>query len=125
MPKSRQQKEREVQAVAEKLDRSKSVVFLNQEGITVSAIEGLRRDLRGNNAELQSVKKTLLKLVFDQKKIKVNEEEFTGGVALAYSYGDEVAAAQKIFAFSKDHEGMHILGGMLENEVITADKVKA
>src|SRR3989338_5893073 len=98
MPKTRKRKEDEVRTLKDKLARSKAVVFVNQTGITVSQSESLRKKLRAVSGEYQATKKTLLKLAL-QGVTDVDTSSFTGGVALAFSYEDEVAAAKQVFEF--------------------------
>lgn len=125
MAKARQRKEKEVKDLLDKLAKSKAIVFATQKGVAVRNIEALRRDLRKEDAELQSIKKTLLKRAMDEKGIDIDVSMFNGTVGLAFSYGDEAAAARIVAAFAKQHEGMVIAGGILENKVIPAENMKA
>ncbi len=125
MPKSREKKEVEVKNLSESLKKSKAVVFATQKGVSVKAIEGLRKDLKGHDAQLQSVKKTLLNLVAKEQSIDLSSLAMDGSVGLAFSYGDEVSAAKTVYDFTKKNDGMQIVGGMLEGQVIPADKVMA
>jgi len=125
MPKTREQKKAEVTNLKEKLEQSKAVVFTSQEGVSVQDTQKLRSELRENNSELLTVKKTLLNLVFKEKKYDYDASWFKHSANLAFSYGDEVSAAKAVHDFSKDHEGVTIAGGILEGEVIAPEKVMA
>lgn len=125
MPKSREKKSVEVKHLSESLQKSKAVVFTTQKGISVKAVEGLRRELKSHDAELTAVKKTLLNLVAKEQSIDLSGLSMDAGVSLAFSYGDEVTAAKTVYNFSKKNEGMAIVGGMLEGQVISAEKVMA
>ena len=124
MPKTRKRKEDEVRTLKDKLARSKSVVFVNQTGITVSQSETLRKKLRAASGEFQATKKTLLKLAL-KDVADVDTSVFFGGVALAFSYEDEVAAAKQVFEFSKEFTGMQIVGGVLDQAPISSEAVMA
>lgn len=125
MSKTRAKKTTEVTRLAERLARSKAVVFASQKGVTVRDIEKLRRDLRAEQAEFLAIKRTLLRRAFADAGVSVELPTHDGTTSLAFSYGDEVAAARLVASFAKNHEGMVIMGGLLEKEVITAEKVHA
>ncbi len=125
MPKTREKKSVEVKNLSESLKKSKAVVFATQKGVSVKAIEGLRKDLKGHDSQLQSVKKTLLNLVAKDQSIDLSSLTMDGSVGLAFSYGDEVTAAKTVYEFTKKNDGMKIIGGMLEGQVIPADTVMA
>ncbi|MBI4091016.1 MAG: 50S ribosomal protein L10 [Candidatus Komeilibacteria bacterium] len=125
MAKARLRKEEEIKGILDKLTKSKAVVFATQKGVTVHDMEALRRDLRKEDAELTTIKKTLLKRVMAEKGIQADVSAFDGTVGLAFSYGDEVAAARLVAAFAKQHEGVAIAGGILENSAVSSEIMKA
>lgn len=125
MAKARQRKEEEIKGLLERLAKSKAVVFATQKGVSVHDMEALRRDLRKEDAELTTIKKTLLKRAMSEKGVETDVSAFDGTIGLAFSYGDEVAAARIVAAFAKQHEGMAIAGGILENSLVAAESMKA
>ncbi len=124
MPKSRERKTNEVAQLKKKLAKSKAVVFTSQRAISVRDIESLRQSLREQQGEFQAIKKTLLARAFADEGIAADMVSYEGTIGLAFSYGDEVAAAKIVSAFAKQHGGMVILGGVLEGAVIALDKVQ-
>jgi large subunit ribosomal protein L10 len=72
------------------------------------------------------VKKTLLKKAFSELQYPGSElENLKGNVSIATSSQDEVAPAKALDAFIKDNEMVSFVGGILEQQWIGADKVKA
>jgi large subunit ribosomal protein L10 len=124
MPKTRKRKETEVQKLADSIERSKSIVLTAQRSVPVREIEVLRRDLKKEQGEFQSIKKTLLSRVLSERKLDIDAAKLDGTVGLAFSYGDEVAAAKIVAAFAKKNEGLSIVGGVLEGKLIGSDMVK-
>ncbi|MBI4090221.1 MAG: 50S ribosomal protein L10, partial [Candidatus Kerfeldbacteria bacterium] len=61
MAKTRQQKETEVQALTERLQRMKVAVFATSAGLKVKDMTALRSQLRQNQIDFVVAKKTLLK----------------------------------------------------------------
>lgn len=125
MPKNRNRKEAEVADLSAKLQRSKAVVIASEKGVTVKEMQQLRADLREQDSELVAIKKTLLNKVFSGQSMPVDLSQAQGTVLVALAYSEEVSAAKVVSAFLKKHEGMSLVGGILENQVITQEKVQA
>lgn len=125
MPKTKVQKEATLTQLVSSLEKSKGVVFANFQGLKVKESEALRKLCREQNVEFLAVKKTLLKKALAEVGKDVDTKSFQGGVATVFGYEDEVAPAQIIAKFAKDHEIVKIFGGLLEGNVIDGGKVTA
>jgi len=123
MAKTKEQKKEMVLSLQEKVDGAKSAVLFNYKGLKVKEIEELRRNLREKGVEVGVVKNTLLKIVLKQKGIEIANEDFDKPMAVAFGHEDEVAAAKEISGFAKKHEALEVLGGILENKMISASAV--
>ena len=117
MPKSRQQKEQTLTDLIEKFASSKAAVFINFDGLNVADTQAFRKACRENGLDYIVAKKTLLKLALDKNKLnEIDVNQFEKGVGTVFGSEDEVAPAQVVDRFAKDHEAMTILGGlMIEN----------
>lgn len=94
---------------------SKSVVFINFHGISVSDETALRKHLRDQGVGYKVSRKTLLRRAF-QGKAEGVIPELPGEVAIAYSE-DSTAPAREIYNFGKTHQGLlKILGGIFEGK---------
>jgi len=124
MAKTRQQKQESVQTLVDALKNAKSAVFANFQGLKVSESEELRGLCREQNIDYTATKKTLMKKAFDEAGFDVDTKAFQGGIAAVFGREDEVAPAQVIANFAKDHEVVEIFGGILEGEFIDSAKVK-
>ncbi len=126
MPKSRQQKEQLLQQLIDNLSSSKAATLTSFTKITVSADQELRQELRQHEVKYGVVKKTLLKKAFDKLGLPADKvDEWQGNISLAVSDKDEVTPAKLIDKFIKNNESMVVLGGLLGQEWMEADKVKA
>lgn len=123
MAKTKEQKQAAAQALAQNLKESKAAVFANFQGLTVQETEELRAKCRENNIVLTASKKTLLKRALSDIGLDVDTKAFEGGVAAAFGTDDEVAPAQVVAKFAKDHEVVTLFGGILEGQFIDAAKV--
>lgn len=125
MAKTKQQKQDAVAALVDQLKHVKSAVFANFQGLKVSESEELRGKCRENNVTYVASKKTLVKKALADAGFDVDTKAFEGGVAAVFGNEDEVAPAQIIADFAKDHEVVTIFGGVLEGEFIDSAKVTA
>ncbi len=124
MAKTKAQKQAAAQALAQNLKDAKAAVFANFQGLTVQETEALRAECRENNIVLTATKKTILKHALKDVGLDVDTKAFEGGVAAAFGTDDEVAPAQTIAKFAKDHEVVTLFGGILEGAFIDAAKVR-
>ncbi|MDD4607028.1 MAG: 50S ribosomal protein L10 [Patescibacteria group bacterium] len=126
MPKTRQQKADILQELQDRLAKIKTAVFSNYHGLSVQELEELRQELNKNQADYMVAPKTLFNLAAKENKIEnVNTKELNGSLGVAFGYGDEVSTAKVLSEFKKKHEKLNIVGGIFENQFITAEKVEA
>jgi len=125
MAKTRQQKENTIERVTEGIKDSKSVVFANFQGLTVSQMEDLRNECKDENVDCLVVKKTLLKRAAKDAGLEIDPKTFEGGTAVFFGLTDEVAPAKIVSRFAKNFEVVKVFGGVLEGKHIEAVQVKA
>ncbi len=125
MAKTKEQKKQIIKDLADKIKKSKSVVFVSFDKLAVKDNENLRNELRKEDSEYYVAKKTLMDLALKNSGIKdVQVKEFAGQTAVVFGYKDEVAPAKIVDKFKKDKEGkIEFVGGILENEFIDAATV--
>jgi large subunit ribosomal protein L10 len=125
MAKTKEQKVKIVEELENKISKSKSIFFVNYEKLTVPEIQTLRRKLKKEMADYFVAKKTLFKLACQKAKLNIDPKKIEGNFALVFSLGDEVAPTKVITGFAKENENLKIVGGILGNEFIPAEKVIA
>lgn len=126
MAKSREQKVKAVGELSDFLSKSKSVVFSTYQGLEMKDQNTLRNTLRAEGARMVVEKKSLMKRALADSGMNVSDESvFKGPIAMTFSLEDEVIAAKVIKDFSKGHEQIQIVGGILDRVFITADRVRA
>ena len=124
MAKTKQQKEKAVKDYIQKLKDAKGAVFANFDGLKVKEIEELRKKCREQGIDYLEEKKTLMKLAFKEVGIQdADPKTFKKGIATVFGYEDEVAPAKIVGEFSKGHEALHPVGGILESQYIDVAKV--
>ena len=132
MPKTKEQKKKIVEQLKENIAKQKAMVFVAIEGLGSKDLFDLRKRLKKADCLLQVVKKTMLKIAFEQSKIKTEAcpvsgkgAKLQGQVALIFGFGDEIAPAKTSYNFSKEKENLKILAGFFENEFRDAEQIIA
>jgi len=125
MPKSKDQKKKQLEDITSRLTDSQGLVFTADAGLTVKETELLRSKLRAEKAGLQFIKKTLLEKALLESKITDTGMNSTGNVALTYSATDAVAPARLVYEVSKSNDKFKILGGLLDGKFIGSEQVIA
>lgn len=126
MPKSRQQKKEVLDNLIKSLKNGKGAVLTVFSGLKVQSDRVFRSKLYEEGIEYSVVKKTLLKKAFRELGYPEDKiDNLKGNVSLAVSAKDEVAPAKVLDSFIKDNQMVSFAGGILENQWIAADKVKA
>ena len=109
---TREQKENIVELGKKELKESKTILFADFKGTSVSEIGTLRKSLKDVNAIMIVIKKRLLKIIFKESNIDFDHTKFEGQVATVFARGDITDVAGPVYKFSKEHGTVEILGGV-------------
>lgn len=128
--KSKTQKNKELADSRALLDGAMSVLFVDFSKTPVAKVNGLKATLRSAEGVYKVMKKRLFKILFQEKNLAVDMDQFNGQFAAIFSKGDITQSAGPAFKFSKEREkegnlfallgGVDIAGGI----VYSADEVK-
>lgn len=124
MPKTRTKKNEEVQTLVQNLQRMKSVIFSGYAGLSVPEVTELRKKLREQGVEYRVVKKTLLRRAFAEAGLQPLDLDYPGGLALAFSFEDEVLAAKLLANFRKEHEAIVFHGGLIDGQPYSQNQIE-
>ena len=123
MAKTRQQKEELVQNIAEKLSKTKAVVFADYKGLTMKQLSDLRNKLRDLDAEFTITKNTLLKLALPASSFQFPVSSFTGPTASLFAYDDEVSPIKILVKALKDAGLGKVKMGFLGTESLDETRI--
>ncbi len=115
-----------VQAVAdikERLEGAEAVFLTEYRGLSVKAVQALRRSLRESGAEYKVVKMTLAQLAASDAGVEGLNEYLIGPTALAFAMTDPVATAKALKDFSKTNEVFVLKAGLLAGNLLTPEEV--
>ena len=125
MPLTKEQKQNIIVGLEQKIDKQKSMVFMDFKGIKVKTLAKLRETLKEQGGELKVAKKSLMEIALKNKNIELDTKKLDGEVATVFGYNDEITPSKLVYQFSKENPNAKILGGFLENKFYQmADVIK-
>jgi len=110
----REKKRKTIDGLKDSFKRQKVVFGVGYKGLKTNQVNELRKKLNQVGANLQIVKKTLIKISFKD----FEKEKFQEQMAIIFGHQDEVVTAKTIYEFSKKDDKFKILGGYLGNNFI-------
>ena len=122
---NREDKAAIVADLSSKFEKAQIAIVTDYRGLTVSALEGLRRELKKSNSELRIAKNTLLKRAVQGTSFEGLQDFLKGTTALTVSYDDPVAPAKALTEFAKENPQLEIRTAVLDGKVLSADDLKA
>lgn len=113
---TKEQKQNIVKDLETKIEKQKSIVFMDFSGVKVKELAQLREKLREEGNEMKVAKKTLMTIALKNKGVELDSKKLNGEVAMVFGYEDEIAPSRMVYQFSKENQKAKILGGFLENK---------
>ena len=109
---SKDKKQQLVADLNELLSDAKMTVFAKYQGLTVAEMQELRKAARENNVKIKIVKNRLVRVAMGAIAVYKNTDTsaLEGQLLYAVSNDDEVAPAQVLAKFAKDHEALELKG---------------
>ncbi len=95
-----------VQSLNDKVSRSKTMAFVDYQGLTVNQISALREKIKAAGGEVIVAKNTLMKKALAGQKFPDAGDNLTGPTATVFSYDDEIGAVKQIADFAKTLGGI-------------------
>ena len=104
-------------------DKSEAVIVAHYQGLTVSQLDKLRKEMRQHGIIFKITKNRITKLALEKTKSKELAKLFSGPTAVALS-DDAITSAKILTKFSKDNDKLKILGGIMGNDILDVAGVK-
>ncbi len=121
---SKEKKEQIIKELLEQVKEAKAVFFVNFLGLKVSEMNGLRQELKKDNAQARVVKKNLAKIVFSQEDyVKEITGDKASSLMVNFAFEDPINTAKALWSFSRKNNKFQILGGITEGAFLNAEKV--
>jgi len=125
MPKTKQQKQTILNALAENLAKQQAMVFVDYKGLKVKDMLTLRDQLKQVGSKLVVAKKTLLGKVMKEKGIDMNLKGMDGQIGAIFAFEDSLAPMKTANIFARTNANLKIVGGYFENEIQSAASIVA
>lgn len=117
------QKNKEVEELAEKINKAKVVLLTDYRGISVEDVTAVRAKLRGVNTEYKVIKNNITRRALEKCNFEGLDEVLTGPTAVILGYEDYLDASKIIYEYSKDNENYKIKGGIIDGKVVSVEEI--
>lgn len=105
--KTRETKARDLAALTDSLQNSKSAMVISFTGLTVTKDQEFRNSLREAGAKYQVVKNTLARIAVKGTEFEQATDAFKGVTAIAWTENDPVVLSKAISKFMKDNADIY------------------
>lgn len=124
--KSKAQKQKDLNALTEELNNSKSAMIVGFNKVTVAKDQEFRNQLRTAGAKFQVVKNTIARLAVKDSAYSDVEGNFQGMSAVAWTDTDPVVLSKAISKFLKDNKDFYSFkAGIVEGKVVDFSQVES
>ncbi|MFN8498283.1 MAG: 50S ribosomal protein L10 [Anaerolineae bacterium] len=123
MPKSRDQKQAELDALTDELRNSQVVILSDYRGLPVADVNKLRGQLRDKGANFIVAKNTLMSIALRQTNSAAPEDLLSGPTALTFVRDDIPGTIKVLNQFVRDSKIMTVKGAILGQSVFKGDQV--
>jgi large subunit ribosomal protein L10 len=122
----RQEKERVIEELVERLRASETLIVADYRGLTMTEIDGVRTELLRHGARFSVVKNSLTKRAAEEAGVPELVELLEGPTAIAFvGDGDMVAVAKSLNDTARQTKILALKGGILQGQPMSADQVKS
>lgn len=119
------EKEDLVVEIKARLNDAGALLLADYRGLTVKEMQELRNLLRAAGSELKVYKNSLAEIAIRELALPSLDAYLAGPTAIIFTGEDPVAPAKALTTFAKTHKALELKGGLVENQVVDADGVKA
>ena len=118
-------KSEKISQMKEKIEKAKVAIVTDYKGLSVEEITKLRRLIQKEDADYMVTKNTLAKIAIKGTEYEVLADSFTGSVAIAFGFDDQVAPAKVLAKFMKETKKGEILAAAMDGKLLSASEAKA
>ncbi len=117
--KTKETKQRDLEALTQSLQSAKSAMVVSFAGLTVNKDQEFRNTLRTAGARYQVVKNTLARRAVKDTQFEQAAESFKGVTAIAWTEGDPVVLSKAMSKFMKDNADFYSFkSGVIDGKLI-------
>ncbi|MFA6492993.1 MAG: 50S ribosomal protein L10 [Patescibacteria group bacterium] len=121
---TRDQKEQLISKMSDGLEKSKTVLLVNYQGLKVKEIQELKKKLKEQGIGFQIIKNSLLKIALKKANLSIEEGLLDQPVAIVWGDVDEVTPAKLTLEFGKSAEKLEVIGGIVNRSFADVEMIK-
>lgn len=121
---NRTEKQTEVAELQERFQRASVALIATEQGLDVSAVQRLRRDLRKVGGEYKVAKNTLAKLAIRETSYGGLAPALKGPTGIVFGYSDPVSVTKVLVKFARDNDKLSITSAVLDNNVLAPPDIQ-
>ena len=114
-----------VEEIKSKIEKAKTVVFVDYRGITVDADTKMRAEIRKSGSEYKVYKNRLVLRALNELGYTDCEKYLEGTNAVAFGYEDEIAPAKIVVGAKSESCAMEVNFGIYNKQVVDSEAIKA
>ena len=122
---NRVQKEELASTLREKFLKANATFVTEYRGMSVTLLDDLRKKVRQGDGELKVLQNRVAKIAAKGTAFEALSKNFTGPIAVAFSYKDPVAVAKAVLASIDDASPFQIRLGNLQGKELSAISIEA
>ena len=122
---SKARKDELVAQYVDLVNQSEAIFLTEYTGLDVKQMQALRMEVRKVDGTYHVTKNTLLKLALEESGKPIPDDLMAGQVATGFALTEAPTLAKALTNFAKDEEMLVIKGGILGDELLSADQVVA
>ncbi|MCG9480074.1 MAG: 50S ribosomal protein L10 [Actinomycetia bacterium] len=121
----KKEKEVKVEAIKQVFSENNGLIFTDHTRLTVGDSVTVRDKLAENQAYLKVLKNTLALIAAREVFSDIQLDQILKGPTSVVVVGEDVAATAKIIKdFAEEHETLQVKGGILEDQLLTAELIQ-
>src|SRR5262249_42956944 len=122
--KTRETKQRDLEALTQSLQSAKSARVVSFAGLSVNKDQEFRNTIRSAGAKYQVVKNTLARRAVKDTQFEQAADSFKGVTAIAWTENDPVVLSKAVSKFMKDNADIYTFKtGVVEGKLIDLDQL--
>jgi len=114
---NKEQKKNYITDMTAKFENSEAVLVTHYQGLTMTQLDELRKQMREHGIQFKITKNKITKLALANSRCKDLTNLFTGPTAVALSK-DAISSAKILTKFAKNNQNLKILGGIMGNDIL-------
>ena len=122
---NRQEKQKVIEGMKNDFKQSQASFVVNMKGMTVEAVQGLRRELYAKNGKIKVAKNTLLELATsDLPGVNDLAPFFKDQIAVVFAQTEAPTIAKILFNVAKVQENLKVKAGVLDARLLSLEQLE-